>query len=236
MRGKTLGQKLNNISKPFVILCEGMHDSQFFTHLIRVRQIPDRFEIVSVNYALGLTSSTGGGNTKFTDALDAIVAVSGFNNVLKVLVVADCDDNPAQEFQRTCSEINAAAAIIGPPRSQFVAPGAPSTVAGANPEVAVLMMPPNFVAGSLSTMCWAAAKNANPVPAACVDAFAACTGAVNWTPNKLAKMKLHALIAGTYQAKPNLGPAYVWSLRPDPRLVPLTDPVFDDVEAFLRAF
>ena len=198
--------------------------------------MPVLFEIVSVSYALGVSTTTGGGNTRFTEALDAIVAVPGFEKVSKVLVVADCDDNPVGEFQRVFAEINAAAAIIGPPPSRFIAPAAPNTKAGANPAVAIMMMPPNYSPGSLSTMCWTAARNANPAYVACVDAFAACTGANGWPPNKFAKMQIHSLIAGTYRSKPNLSPAYVWDERPDPRLVPLTDPVFDDVEAFLRNF
>ena len=225
--------QLANITQPFVLLCEGMHDSEFFRNLISSRNLPD-FEICSVNYVLGASTNSGGGNTRFTEALDALPALPGFEGVQKILVVADNDQNPNNEFQRIVGAINATAPIIGPPASKFTAPGAPQTKAGKNPEIVVLMLPWTGVLGSLSTMCLQAAQNAAPKIAKCVDQLASCAGADNWPQNKLAKMKLHTIIASSHQQKPNLSPAYVWSENTN--LVPLGDTIFDQVAAFLQGF
>jgi hypothetical protein len=222
--------RLTAITEPFVLLCEGQHDSQFFTHLIRVRNLP-KFEVCSVNYVLG---ESHGGNTKFTEALDELPAIPGFEKVQKVLVVADNDLEPTRSFNDVVAAIAATEPIIGPPASRFVAPPVPLTKAGENPAVVVLMMPWTNVQGSLSTMCATAAMNAAPLVARCVNAFANCTGAAGWPMTTLAKMKLRSLIAARHKAQPDISPAYVWSKGTD--LVPLTDATFNQVANFLSAF
>lgn len=222
--------RLTRITEPFVLLCEGQHDSQFFTHLIRVRNLP-RFEVCSVNYVLGVSR---GGNTKFTEALDELPAIPGFQNVQKILIVADNDLNPTTAFTDVVTAITATAPIIGPPASRYVAPGAPLTKVGANPAVVVMMIPNIGIPGSLTTMCLIAAVNAAPAIAGCVDALATCTAADTWPSTALAKMKLRAIIASSHRPKPELSPAYVWSETTN--LVPLLDGVFDDVAAFLTNF
>ncbi len=217
-----------NITQPFVLLCEGQHDSQFFTHLIASRGLPS-FEVCSVNYVIG---STRGGNTKFTEALDELPAIPGFQNVQKVLIVADNDLEPVAAFNNVAAAITATAPIIGPPASRFVAPKAPLQKAGTNPSVFVMMIPDIGVTGSLTTMCLVAAENSAPVIAGCVNALAnSCTTADTWSVTALAKMKLRALIASSHKPKPELSPAYVWSEGTN--LVPLSDSVFDDISDFL---
>lgn len=216
-----------------MLLCEGQHDSQFFTNLIDTRGLP-KFEVCSVNYVLGGTTGTGGGNSRFTEALDALPALPGFDRVQKILLVADNDANPAIEFQNVSAAIAATAPIIGPPTSRLVAPATPLTKAGANPTIVVMMLPWTGLPGSLSTMCVIAARNAAPAIACCVDALAVCTGADKWTLAQRAKMQLHAIIASSHQTKPHLSPAYVWSERTN--LVPLSDHIFDQIDTFLRGF
>jgi hypothetical protein len=222
--------KLTKIGEPFVLLCEGQHDSEFFTHLIQSRNLP-RFEICSVSYVLG---TSRGGNTRFTDALDELPAIPGFQNVQKVLIVADNDLDPTAEFNRVTASIAATAPIIGPPAGRYVAPTAPLTKVGANPAIVILMMPWTGVIGSLHTMCVTAAANAAPMIASCVDNLAVCTAANAWPITTLAKMKLRAMIASSHRPKPDLSPAYVWSEGTN--LVPLSDGVFDQVAGFLAGF
>lgn len=222
--------RLTRITQPFVLLCEGQHDSQFFTHLITSRNLP-RFEVCSVNYVLG---DTRGGNTKFTEALDELPAIPGFQNVQKVLIVADNDLDPVAAFDEIKVAIDATTTIIGPPASRYIAPAAPLTKVGVNPAVVVMMIPWTGTIGSLSTMCLTAAENAAPTIAGCVNALATCAAADVWPVTTLAKMKLRALIASAHRAKPELSPAYVWSEGTN--LVPLTDSVFNQVAAFLAGF
>jgi hypothetical protein len=222
--------RLASIPEPFVLLCEGQHDCQFFSHLITSRGLP-RFDVCSVNYVLG---SSRGGNTRFTEALDELPAVPGFQNVQKVLIVTDNDLDPVVAFNEVTAAISLTASIIGPPASRYMAPIAPLVKAGANPEIIVMMMPWTGMIGSLSTMCLAAAENKAPDITVCVNALATCTAADSWPITTLAKMKLRAIIASSYRAKPELSPAYVWSERTD--LVPLSDSVFDQVASFLASF
>ena len=222
--------QLKKISEKFVLLCEGQHDSQFFSYLITHYNLP-KFEICSVNFVLG---ENHGGDTRFTEALDELPSIPGFERVERVLIVADNDLAPDDAFNRVVKSINATADILGPPASRFSAPPAPRQIIGESPKVAVLMMPATGINGSLSTICWTAANNAAGSNSACVDEFAQCTGANAWPITKLAKMKLRALISGTHQKQPDLSVAYVWSKGTN--IVPLSDPVFYDVRDFLINF
>ena len=225
-------QKLERINERFVLLCEGQHDSEFFTHLSAAYPGIPKFTIASVNFVLGITH---GGNTRFADALNALTAVPGFEQVERLLIVADNDVNPATEFQAVVNAINAAAPILGPPASRFVAPPTPQVKAGGAPYVVVLMIPWTNVAGNLDTMCLAAAMANAPAPMPnCVNDFALCANVQHWPITSLAKMKFRSFLAASWQTNPYISPTHVWSNRTN--LVPLTDPTFNGIVDFLRRF
>jgi hypothetical protein len=222
--------KLSAITEKYIILCEGIHDAEFFRHLIQLNGFQD-FQICSVEYVLG---EKHGGNTKFTDALDELVALPGFDGLEKILLVSDNDLDPTQSFQGIAAAIQATAPIIGPPPRRLIAPAVPLVKVGADPAIIVMMLPWTGQVGSLTTMCLTAATNAQPTNANCVDDLAICTHADMWPVTTLAKMKLRALFASTHRAAPDISPAYVWSRGTN--LVPLSDPIFDQVETFLQGF
>ena len=221
---------LKSIKSNYVLLCEGMHDAQFFSYLISQRSLP-RFEISSCGNVL---DSPRRGIDSLTDALDELPTFPGFQNVEAILIVADNDDDPTAAFTKVTEMINATADILGFPNRRYVAPSAPGTKAGTNPVIVVMMIPQMNVPGNLDTMCLTAAANNAPSIGACVDAFATCTGANTWPSSKLGKMKLRSLISGSHRDDPHLSPAWVW--REGTSLVPLSDPVFNDVALFLRDF
>ena len=96
---------------------------------------------------LGSPTSTGGGNTRFTEALDALAATPGFEKVQKILVVADNDVDPLAEFQKIVAAVNATAPIMGPPATKLSAAAAPLEKSNSNPQVVILMLPVDFSPG-----------------------------------------------------------------------------------------
>jgi hypothetical protein len=215
-----------------VLLCEGQHDSQFFTYLLQAHPSLPAFEISSVDYVLG---SRQGGNTRFTEALDELPSIAGFDQVDRILIVADNDINPAVEFAHIVAQINATAPIIGPPAGRFVAPPTEQVRSSGTPSIVVLMLPWTSIPGNLDTMCLRATLNQAGISFEnCVDAFAKCTGADKWPLTALAKMKLRSSLSSLWQGNPYISPAYVWSRNTN--LVPLTDPIFNQVVNFVKNF
>jgi len=227
-----LTKKLKRINEPFVLLCEGQHDSQFFEWLLRSDTSLPTFTISSVSYMLGGVSQ--GGNSRFTEVLDELVGIPGFEHVQKVLIVSDNDLVPQDSFDSIVAQINATAEIIGPPARRYTAPAEPKKKAGNNPSLCVYMLPDTGVVGNFDAMCWSAAEAKRPDIAKCVDAFAACTKADLWPITKASKMKLRSLLSSSNKDNPYISPAYVWSQGTD--YVPLDHPIFSDIIAFLRGF
>ena len=219
---------LKAINSKYILLCEGAHDAEFFSHLIHQRNLPD-FEISSCGHVV---DSKRDGISHLTDALDELPSIPGFQKVEAILIVADNDTNPAGAFAEVARMINATADIT--PGQRFIAPTVPGAKAGANPAIVVMMIPQTGVPGGLDNICLTAAMNKVPTIAPCVDAFARCTGADTWPATKQGKMKLRSLISAAYSDNPYLSPAWVW--RDGTSLVPLSDSVFDSVASFLRDF
>jgi hypothetical protein len=149
-------------------------------------------------------------------------------------VVADNDLDPRAAFNYVVAQINTTAEIVDPIPHRYIAPSAARQKAGADPAIVILMLPRTGVVGSLDTMCLTAATNHAPAISGCVDTFARCAHSDVWPITTLAKMKLRSFFSVSWKDDPNISPAYVWSKNTN--LVPLTDPVFDDVVAFLRGF
>src|SRR5262245_49443128 len=80
---------------PRLLICEGVEDHLFFHRLIEHRKI-HRFHIQSA-----------GGNTKFASAVSQfeLEHTKEFKALADVVVVADCNDAPANRFDNACGEI-----------------------------------------------------------------------------------------------------------------------------------
>jgi hypothetical protein len=219
---------LKRIDHPYVLLCEGAHDAEFFEALIGTRGLP-QFTISGCGHAVGARRE---GIDSLTDALDELPVISGFTNVRAVLIVADNDSDPNAAFRKVCKLIDATAEIE--PGVRYSAPLKPLTKAGTKPSVVVMMLPWTDVRGALDSLCYMSAAAKRKDIAACVDAFAKCTKTDIWPVTKLAKMKLRSLISAARIADPYMSPAWVWSEKTD--LVPIDDPAFNDIEKFLREF
>ncbi len=218
---------LPSITHRYLLLCEGMHDKQFFDHLIIQRGLLP-CQTASFGFVAGAPANRDGIDY-LEEALNAIVGVPGFNNILEaVLIVADNDDDPVAAFRKVRRLIRAAAA------HPYPVPTAELTKATGKPTVVVMMLPWNGMRGALDTLCLLSASNRRRPLATAVDNFATVTGAAAWSAPKDSKMKLRSLMSAAHQADPYLSAAWVWREGTD--LVPLNDPVFDQIVDFLRDF
>jgi hypothetical protein len=221
---------LRAISHKHVLLCEGMHDAEFFKHLTLDRGLP-AFQVASCGFVAGAPSGRDGVDN-LTSALNAIVAVPGFSQVEAVLIVADNDSDPIAAFKKVQQLIGATADIAAGRR--YAIPDAPLTKSGIRPVMVVMMLPWTGVPGALDTLCLTAASNKEPAKAVCVDTFAKCAQSDKWPPTKMHKMKLRSLLSATNESDPYISPDWVW--RDGTDLVPLSDNVFDQIATFIRGF
>jgi hypothetical protein len=208
----------SDIYEDRLILCEGAHDRAFLEALHQDRELPGAQITCPSNHNLPP------GKDGFGGFLTAIQGWTSFPRLKELVIVADSDDNPAKAFQDVVAEIGKAAA--------YPLPTVPHTKIPGPPSVAVIMIPWHNKPGALETLCFEAAARAFPAQAACVDQLASCTGADQWPTQKLAKMRLRALVATTFRKRPDVSLGYIWTQAPN--LVPISDVVFDGVADVLR--
>ena len=136
------------MNEKFVLLCEGAHDAQFFSHLIRERNLPS-FTVASCGHA---AAARGDGITFLTEALDELPSIEGFGNVEAILIVADNDFNPVRAFADVQKMLCATAEILGPPRRRYSIPNTPLIKGGSDPAIVVLMLPWTGINGALDSL------------------------------------------------------------------------------------
>jgi hypothetical protein len=207
-----------------------MHDVECLDNLRQVRGIAS-FQVASCGFVAGAPPGRDG-ISYLTEALNAIRSVPNFARLKGILIVADNDANPTDAFLNVQNLINASKDIS--PGIRFVAPTTELVSAAGNPAITVLMLPWTRTPGALDTLCLAAASSKEPQIARCVNAFEACLNPTGWDPQKIAKMKLRTHISAAYPTDPYIAPAWVWRDQTD--LVPLNDPCFDQIDAFLRSY
>jgi hypothetical protein len=164
---------LPSITHSHLLLCEGMHDKQFFDYLLIQHSLP-AFQTASFGFVGGAPPNRDG--VDYLDkALNAIVGIGGFRNVLQaILIVADNDDDPVAAFQKVRRLIGAAAA------HSYSVPTAELTKAVGQPTIVVMMLPWTGVRGALDTLCLSSASNQRNTIAGAVENFATITGVSSW--------------------------------------------------------
>lgn len=146
---------LSAITHKHLLLCEGMHDVQFFYHLQKDRGLP-AFQAASCGNIVG-TPSGRDGITHLTGALNALPAIPAFHTTLqKILIIADNDNNPKGAFQRVQQLVKNTAELR--PGVRYTVPASEQATSGRNPSITVLMLPWSGQQGALDTLCLAAAS------------------------------------------------------------------------------
>lgn len=177
--GRHLG--LRAVTHKHLLLCEGMHDVQFFDHLRQERGLPE-FQIVSCGFVAGSPPGRDGIDY-LTGALDALPGIPFFAQMEAILIVADNDSDPPAAFAKVQQLINNTTDISAGHR--YIAPSAELTRAGANPIIVVMMLPWTAIPGALDTLCLAAASNKVPTIATCVEEFSKCASTNAWPITKI---------------------------------------------------
>ncbi len=209
--------------KPWVLLCEGEADKQFFDKLIEARDIPRNFFIQFPDRQGGTVGRSKFGNWL---ALHRDTSENFNNNVKAILIVSDNDDNPATSFDEVKSELM---------KAGFPVPQAEQRVARESgfPAVVVLMIPIGRL-GNLETLCLSAAETRWHLTNA-LDVFVLATPAHTWGISKQSKMRLQTTLAATCHQKPDTSFAQHWRQHCDYH-IPLNHSCFDSIVTFLNNF
>lgn len=224
----------NNFSfepnKPCLVLGEGPHDRAFFRALMRARHIGG-YQTVCPN-DLGIE---GGGNTRWKEALNALVGTTGFETLRGLVIVADNDDNPNDAFTNVQQALHGAAEFTGPPYRKFPVPNNPLDIQDGPPAVSVVMMPGTGVRGCLENLTADVAYNAaSAAIRTCVDDYCSCAGFNGLSESKKSKARLRSLIACGHHANPEISSAKVWNDCPG--VIPLNDHRFTSIADHLTSF
>jgi len=205
-------------SQPKLVIGEGKVDKFFFSQLFVEHNLP---EFEAKNPVVG--TDTSGGIDKIGQYLKGLTAATTFSIVRKIVVAADNDDGAA--FPRVCTELRKANYSVPSAAKQFV------QTAG-KPDLAILMIPDEFP-GCLESLCFMAATNKWSALEAPFVAYFGATPATGWTVSKQAKMKVQCMLASTCKQNPQVALHDIWQKEPKYH-IPVTDPVFQTIVAFLR--
>ena len=217
--------KLPLFERPWVILCEGRSDKEFFHKLLRNRNVGvGKFEI----YFPSQRANDAGGKDKFGQwlSLNYMVRPEFKRNVKAILIVADNDDDPDASF---------AGIQTGLRKVSFPVPEHKGIVAKKDnyPDVVVLGIP-DGQAGCLETLCLRAAYNKWNIEQP-LHHYVAAVPAATWSVSKQSKMRMHSIIAGTCKSQPEVSFTYIWQ-QPQEYHLPLDDDCFTPLAQFLNRF
>jgi hypothetical protein len=207
-----------------LIICEGKGDQSFFRELIKRRVLLD-FDV----FCPPAPGTKNGGVGGFAKLLEGLSVQRGFDSLTGILVVADNDDDPEESFKKVFRIIKNA--------SGFQAPSRPLQVVRADgvPPLAVLMLPWVNEPGALESLCLVATSYKFPQVRKCLERYVRCTGAKNWKPGKLLKMKMRCMLSATCETDPNTSLVWAWAEdRGDP--IPLDNRCFEQLVGFLKDF
>jgi hypothetical protein len=151
-----------------LIICEGPIDEAFFRSLIRARGLPE----FAIRNGSDRSPEASGGIDSIGSLLVGIAIWDGFSNLTEILIAADNDQTPAENFEKVRSQIARA--------GNYPVPSAPLQRATGTPNVTVMMIPWANERGNLETLCLGPAMGVSSVLANCVDAFAACVSVSGW--------------------------------------------------------
>jgi uncharacterized protein DUF3226 len=214
-----------NASK--LILVEGSSDKAFFQALLKNRGIND-FEVNSP-WDMGNNEE---GEDAIKILLDLLPVHPNFENVKKIIIVVDSDNDPIEKFRKFQAIIQNTNVFSGK-SEKYPVPTSLKNFASANncPDVAVVLLPDSNTNGAMETLCLQAAIPNYPKISTCIDNFVNCINANEWSPQKNSKLKLRTLISSQYPKNPDLPTTRLWEVAPD--IVPLNSPIFDNLANFL---
>jgi hypothetical protein len=208
-----------------IILCEGDGDVAFLSNLVRNRSLR--------SFDIRKPEEKQKGADGFFVRLDGLALEVGIDRCPFVVVVADNDVSPSDEFNRIADQV-ARAGWQRPtrPREEVTFQNSSLFL----PPVIVLMLPWDNLPGCMESLCYISASAERPTIAAIVEQFVKDVGAESWRLPQLTKLKLRCLIASSCPGDPNTGLQYAWSAKPPGRpdnLIPLQHECFNQLAEYL---
>jgi hypothetical protein len=195
--------------------------------LIEVRNLP-RYHIQSSGGRAG-----HGGITKFASAINSfqIDRPKTFASLRDIIIVADCDETPQENFNNVCRQIEK---IFG----TGTAPPSPlKRTLKTRPSVSVLMIPWTGEKGHLEKLCNPSTRNANKTVGVHIDTFMSLICAENWqNDSRFGKAWLRINLASRCESDPFVALGHVFEERKHSSLIPLDDSSFDRIANFLASF
>jgi uncharacterized protein DUF3226 len=196
------------ISYTKVLLVEGMTSFQFFKALLRTMGLLNEVEIRNF-----------GGVDDFSVYLEALIATSGFSDVISLGIVRDAEDDVNKAFASVSRSLMSAG-LDAPPRVLSSTTG--------KPRVSVFILPDGETPGMLETLCMRAFND--DAATQCISEYFDCladkTGGVT---RLIDKARIQAFLASRERPGLQLGEAahagyVVWD-----------NPAFDSLKTFLRS-
>jgi hypothetical protein len=213
---------------PRLLMCEGHKDRLFFAQFIEHHGLP-RFHI----HDTAGPKSSKGGITKFAMALRAFRGehTKVWNNLKDVLLVADNDETPEENFAQLCAQIEQ---VFGAGKAPTKALEA---VAVQHLRITVMMIPWAGERGHLERLCVDAARAADQRIGRNVDAFLDLIGADRWNnDSRYGKAWLRTNLAARCERDPFVPLGRVFDEPANQSLIPLGHPSFDKIKTVLAKF
>lgn len=210
------------------ILCEGFEDAALARGLIGTtsRHLP-AFDVSPIPDLAGAAGKEG-----FEHAFIGSDAISGFENIVDVIVVADNDSNAPKSFNAVRTQL-IKAKDEGNLKHNWAIPDYPGVRTIGQPSVSIWMWPAPGDVGCLETVLWSLIQAKYPNEAACVEAAIKCSGANAWPIGKLDKAKVRCFISIVCKRNPAITLGNIW--RDLPMIFPLTSSAFNQFSKFLAA-
>lgn len=220
--------KRGSFTQTRFILCEGFEDAALARGLIGT---PSRhLHPFDVSPVPDLADAAG--NSGFENAFIGSDALTGFENISDVVIVADNDGDAQKSFGVVRAQL-LKAKNKGNLQHNWAVPDQAGVRAVGQPSVSIWMWPTPGNAGCLETVLWGLIQTKYPDEAACVDSAMKCSGADTWPISKLDKAKVRCFISIVCKKNPAITLGLIW--RDLPKIFPLTSAAFNPFARFLAA-
>lgn len=239
-------QQNTEIKGPFVMLCEGDSDYEFFRKLCHARKIAD-FDMPFINPV----KDENGKEIKLwgKDSFPAMLKYLAprlkslpKNSVKGVILCLDCGNDDERSLHSVADRVSKAA--VAGKRLYHKPTSALTRVNAINPDLpplVIVMVPGVGKCGGLETLCVEALQAKHQKTAECLDQYLACltkkgVGIDDWGPETQSKAEMQCLIAVTNKNDPNKAGRYVFSTQKGgkPPVIDVTHSAFDALAADLQ--
>jgi hypothetical protein len=220
--------KRGAFTKPRFVLCEGNDDAALVRALIAsaAGSIAE-FDVSPVNDVTNVN-----GNSGFEESTIGASVLPGFEDVTRIVVVSDNDDNATSSFSKIRTQLLNAERDAASDRTWSI-PTAPALQTVGDLGFSVWMWPEPGTRGCLETVLWGVVTQLYPVEAKCVENALQCSGADSWPVSKLDKARIRCFISLKNKKNPALPLSLVW--RDAPSLFPLSNAAFAPFKQFLAS-